>query len=481
MVINLSLIATIAFFAALIATLVRIVLRQQRDPASRLAWLVTTLALPLPGMIAYLLLGELRISARRRSLQGQIEQGLPHSTGDDAVRQHLATTAYAAPFALAETVNALPPTRGNAARLAPDSNSAIAEMIADIDAAQSSVHLGFYIWLADSNGLLVKDALIRAAGRGVQVRVLADALGSRHFIRSAHWRALIAAGINAREALPIGGLIWTFLRGRFDLRNHRKQLIIDNRIAWCGSQNLADPQFRPKRRFAPWVDIMTRWQGPVVRDCQFIFIADWMSEQGDDITPLLSETVDAEHSDTGGIIAQVVGTGPSLPYPAMAPCFAALIASARRELVLTTPYFVPNEQLIGALLDCARRGVAVTMILPRRNDSRIVAGASRSYYADLVSAGVALHEYEPGLLHAKTIVVDREVVLIGSANLDRRSFELNFENNILFADAAFAAEIHQRQMEYRADSRMITEEDLRQVNVVRRFWQNLLAMLSPLL
>src|SRR5690606_18892165 len=139
-------------------------------------------------------------------------------------RRKLAKTPYAAPFALAETVNALPPTLGNRAHLAADGNAAIREMVADIDAAKSTVHLCFYIWLADNNGFRIKDALIRAAQRGVKVRVLADALGSRGFIRSAHWIALRNAGVDARIALPIGGLVWTLIRGRFDLRNHRKQL-----------------------------------------------------------------------------------------------------------------------------------------------------------------------------------------------------------------------------------------------------------------
>ena len=472
---------SILFFAALAVTIVRIVLRPQRDPASRVAWLIATLAGPGGGIVAYLLLGEARITAKRRARYRAIEAHLPHPSEKAEVRRKLARTAYAAPFALAATVNALPPTAGNRARLAADSNAAIREMVADIDDATSTVHLCFYIWLADNNGFRIKDALIRAAKRGVKVRVLADALGSRGFIRSAYWIEMRNAGVDARIALPIGGLVWTLIRGRFDLRNHRKQLIIDNRIAWSGSQNLADPEFRVKSKYAPWVDVMVRWEGPVVRDCQFIFAADWESEHGDDIGALLADGAEPPPAASPGIVAQIVGTGPNLRYAAMTACFVSLIHAARRELVVTTPYFVPDEQLIFALLDCARRGVATTMILPRRNDSAIVAGASRSYYADLIEAGVRVYEYRPGLLHAKTMVADGEVALIGSANLDRRSFELNFENNILFADAAFAAEIRRRQDDYILDSDAITAADMASVGAPRRFWQNLLAMLSPLL
>jgi cardiolipin synthase len=354
-------------------------------------------------------------------------------------------------------------------------------MAADIDAAESSVHVCFYIWLPDGNGLKVKDALIRAAGRGVKVRVLADALGSRGIVRSRHWREMRRAGVDARAALPIGGLLWTLIRGRFDLRNHRKQLIIDNRIAWCGSQNLADPAFLPKVRYGPWVDVMVRWEGPVVQDCQFIFAADWESEHGDDISGLLPDSVEPASVADPGIAAQVIGTGPNLPYPAMTACFVSLIHAAREELIVTTPYFVPDEQLVFALMDCARRGVRTTIILPRRNDSWIVAATSRSYYADMVEAGVRIYEFRPGLLHAKTMVADGKVGLIGSANLDRRSFELNFENNILFADDAFAHELRERQMTYLAQSDRVSAEEVARTGMARRFWQNLLATLSPLL
>lgn len=476
-----ALLLSLLFLTVHIIVIGRIILRPQREPASRIAWLIAAIMVPVVGVIAYLLLGEARISSKRRARYRAIEAHLPHPTQNEAVRHMLAETPYAAPFALAETANALPPTRGNRARLSADSNSAIREMVEDIDAAQSTVHLCFYIWLADNNGFRIKDALVRAAKRGVKVRVMADALGSRGFIRSAYWIELVNAGVDARIALPIGGLVWTLIRGRFDLRNHRKQLIVDNRIAWCGSQNLADPEFRVKSRYAPWVDLMTRWEGPVVQDCQFIFAADWESEHGDDISPLLCDDAEQPPLADPGIVAQVIGTGPNLPYPAMTACFTSLIHSARHELVITTPYFVPDEQLICALLDAARRGVQTTMILPQRNDSRIVANASRSYYDEMIAAGVQLFEYRPGLLHAKTMVVDGAVALIGSANLDRRSFELNFENNILFADAGFVGEIRARQDEYLAGSDRVTSDAVAKDGVLRRLLQNLLATLSPLL
>lgn len=459
--------------------LLRALLRPHREPASRLAWVIIIVVAPVIGAIAYLLLGETRV--RRRRTGAAIDRQLLRPPGQDAAIAALKQGDHWAPFALARTVNGLGPTATNSASLAADSNAAIDAIVDDIDAAQKHVHVCTYIWLKDRNGLKVKDALVRAAVRGVAVRVLADALGSRRFIHSRHWRDLRRSGVHARPALPLGSIIRMFIRGRLDLRNHRKAVVIDNRVAWCGSQNLADPAFRIKPRYAPWVDVMTRWEGPVASHCQLLFVSDWMGDGGNDISDCLAEQLPSVPPDKGTVIAQVIGTGPTLPYDAMPTCIAEIIHSARHELVVTTPYFVPDEQLLYALVAAARRGVDTSLVFPRRNDSRFVAGASRSYYSDLVKAGARIFEFRPGLLHAKTMVVDRKIGLIGSANLDRRSFELNFENNILFSDPAFADTIRERQDEFIAQSDAITPDDVASFSLARRIWQNALGMLSPLL
>jgi cardiolipin synthase A/B len=286
------------------------------------------------------------------------------------------------------------------------------------------------------------------------------------------------SGCQVRVALPVGNPLWTVIRGRVDLRNHRKLMVVDNSIAWCGSQNCADPEFRIKPRYAPWVDIMSRWEGPLARHCQYLFVSDWLGEGGDDCSGLLGAPLPA---GSGAVVAQVLGTGPTAEFDAMPACFSELIHSAREELVVTTPYFLPDEQLLFALTSAARRRVRTVMLFPKRNDNWIVAGASRSYYRDLIDAGAKIFEFRPGLLHAKTMVVDRRVGLIGSANLDRRSFELNFEDNILFEDAAFAAAVRARQDEYLAQCDPVTREDVDRYGIGLRLWQNLLATLSPML
>lgn len=479
------------FFTALATALVwmihlafvaRAILRPHRDPASRVAWVVVILVVPVLGSVAYLLLGETSIGRHRvanlRTVMAQLPQAeeLPDASGGEPAAD--IPENYRHLFTLGRSVNGYAPVGGNQARLMVYSNSTIDSMVADIDAAKEHAHLCFYIWLPDKNGLKIAAALQRAAARGVACRALADGLGSRTMIASSHWRALRDSGVQVATALPIGSFLLRALRGRIDLRNHRKIVVIDHRITYCGSQNCADPEFLVKAKYAPWVDAMVRFEGQIARQNQHLFASDWMGAGGDDISGLLRQSLP---SCEPGMTAQVIGTGPTVRYSAMPETFETLMHAARGELIITTPYYVPVESMQAALCACAQRGVATTIIFPARNDSRIVAAASQSYYADLLAAGVRIFEFEPGLLHTKSLTLDGEITLIGSANMDRRSFELNYENNILVYDPDLTAQVRQRQHEYLAQARPVTTEDVNAWPMRRRLWNNAIAMLGPVL
>jgi cardiolipin synthase len=236
-------------------------------------------------------------------------------------------------------------------------------------------------------------------------------------------------------------------------------------------------------RFGFWVkqilvDAMMRFEGPIARQNQYLFASDWESETGEDISLLLRQPIP---STQPGLPALVIGTGPTVRYSAMPEIFETLMYSSRRELVITTPYYVPDESMQAALCASARRGIETTIVFPARNDSRIVAAASRSYYSGLLEAGVRIFEYKGGLLHTKSLTLDGEVTLIGSANMDRRSFELNYENNILFYDQVLTAEMRQRQDSYIAKSRQVTSEMVERWSGRHRLWNNAIAMLGPVL
>lgn len=469
------------FYIVHFAFVARAILRPHREPASRVAWVVVIMVLPLAGIIAYLLLGETSIGRRRTERAREALALLPDSRSSPesvATRSATIPDRYVAPFQVGTSINGFDPLGGNRAQVLPDSNSAIDSLVADIDAARQHVHLIFYIWLTDNNGLKVVEALKRAAARGVKCRAMADGLGSRILIGSPHWGNLQAAGVRVATALPIGNPLLRPLRGRIDLRNHRKIVVVDNRITYCGSQNCADPEFRVKAKYAPWVDIVARFEGPVARQNQRLFAADWMAQVDEDIVNLLDEPLPEVEP---GFAAQVIGTGPTIRNSAMPEVFETLMYTARRELTITTPYFVPDDGMLAAICTCARRGVETTMIFPARNDSHFVSAASRSYYGDLLAAGVRIFEFEGGLLHAKTLTLDGELALIGSANMDRRSFDLNYENNILTYDAELTAAIRKRQDVYRASSRSVTLESVRSWSSGRRLLNNAMAMLGPVL
>jgi cardiolipin synthase len=461
-------------------------MRPHREPASRIAWVLVILVFPVLGILAYLLLGETNIGRRRGERLRQTLARLPGSEalvvapGGAVLAMAPVLPARHQPlFDLGQSITGFAPCRGNQGSLAADSDRAIADLVKDIDAARHQVHLLFYNWLPNRNGTRVAEALMRAAGRGVICRTMADDLGSRRLIRSPLWTRMAAAGVGLARALPTGNPLLGSLRGRVDLRNHRKLAIIDNRITWCGSQNCADPAFLIKAKYEPWVDILARFEGPIARQNQLLFVSDWMANQeGEDLSDLLREPWPTFHD---GFVAQAMGTGPTVRNAAMPELYATLMFAARRDLTITTPYYVPNESMQAALCACARRGVKTRIILPARNDSWVVAAASRSYYADLLEAGVEIYEFVGGLLHAKTITLDGEVALIGSANMDRRSFDLNYENNVLIRGETLTAAIRQRQEHYIAQSQPITQERVAAWSGWRQLWNNTIATLGPVL
>ncbi|MFN4100427.1 MAG: phospholipase D-like domain-containing protein [Pararhodobacter sp.] len=474
-------------YAVQLVVLVRALTRPGREPASRLAWVLVILAVPALGVVLYLLLGEVSPGRRRFARLQAVREALP-VTVPGAGHAPLPAEARGA-FARAAAVNGFAPVPGNAANLLAGNEAAVEALVADIDAARETVHLLVYIWLDDTSGRRLMAAVTRAALRGVRCRVMVDGLGSRRLLRSKGWAAMRAAGVETGIAFDTSLAPVRMLMERIDIRNHRKIFVIDGAIAYCGSQNCADAAFDIKPRHGPWVDLMLRLEGPVVWQMQALFLADWLAHSRPVAGPLAAQA-EAEAAallaapaqpQPGGFAALAYGTGPDLSSNAVPDVVGLLLAAAQREVVLTTPYFVPTPGLEEQLCATALRGVAVTLILPARNDSRMVYWASRASYPGLLRAGVAIHEHAPGLLHAKAVTVDGALAMVGSANLDRRSFELNFENNLLISDPAVTAALRVRQQSYLADSRPVTADQVAAWTLPRRLLYNAVAMLSPVL
>lgn len=461
--------------------ILRVLEHPHREPASRIAWVVVVLAVPVIGVIAYLMLGETNIGRRnqkamRIAMGGALHLECVHKdTVDDTTG---VPAAYAHLFHVGHSISAFSAVPGNCAQLMANSMATIESMVTDIDAARTQVNVLFYIWLTDNSGTRIAQALIRAAQRGVLCRVMVDGLGSRLLLRSPIWREMREAGIRTAVALPLGNILLRPLQGRVDLRNHRKIIVIDSSITYCGSQNCADAEFRVKPKYAPWVDAVVRLEGPIARQNELLFATDWAVYADED--PVESGESPVCNGDDG-VVAQVVASGPTLRQSAMPELFVSLMYTARDELVITTPYYVPNQSMQSALCAAAYRGVRTTLILPAKNDSREVAAASRSYYAEMLDAGVDIREYVGGLLHSKTLTLDGEITLIGSANMDRRSFDLNFENNILIYDPGLTQTVRVRQQDYIDSAVKVSIEEVESWSLTRRLWNNSIAMLGPIL
>ncbi|MBL8729648.1 MAG: cardiolipin synthase [Planctomycetes bacterium] len=460
-----------------------IVVMRRRTPSAALAWLVVISFVPVVGAAAYLLIGENRLGSTRSRAYRAVVARIRAAEGDrrrlraafhaDRPEHHLALAR------LAEALGAGSAMSGGAPQLLTDAAAFGRVLVADIDAARHHCHLLYFIFLADDHGVAVAQALTRAAQRGVACRLLVDGVGSRDFLASALRREIEQQGVVVVAALPVNVLRATV--ARLDLRNHRKLAIVDGGVAYVGSHNVANPVYPHKARFGAWVDASARLTGPVVNLLQEVFTQDWVFNGGELAEPDAFLAVAAEGIEQGGVPVQVLPTGPASKGGPLVDVLAQAIATARRKVVLTTPYFVPNEALLTSLRSAALRGIEIELIVPRRSDHAVAQAAGRSHYGFLLDVGVAIHEYEGGLLHAKTLTVDDDLAMIGSANLDLRSFLLNFELAVLVYDRDFTAQMQALHRGYLTRCRRLSVDGWRRRGRLRQAGDNVAQLLSPLL
>jgi cardiolipin synthase A/B len=413
------------------------ILSRRNPPGVAMAWILVILLVPMVGAVLYVMIGERRLGRRwiQRAEAERADLALRFAAlSADFTRDPIDAGPVGEPVArLTRALASIPIMAGHKVELLSDTHRILRGLIDDIDACRERCSLEFYIW--HQGGLVVElvEALIRAAARGVSVTALMDGLGSRPFIRHGLAARMRAAGIEVVVVLPANAL--RMVVARVDLRNHRKIAVFDDRIAWTGSCNLADPlYFKKDAGVGPWVDAMVRIEGPASALLGAITNAMAVLQSGrrlrDARTPRVCQPA-------GTVALQAFPSGPGFAFQHVESVILTAIYSARRELILTTPYFVPGEAVVTALRSAARRGVAVVMVVPWRGDSRMVHYASASYFDELLSAGVRIHRFRGGLLHTKSMVVDRELAVFGTVNFDLRSFHLNFELSMLLYDRDF--------------------------------------------
>lgn len=462
-----------------VVLVVFVLIRKSRKPQAALMWVILLMGLPFLGIALYLLFGESRLGYFRRKRHASALRIVdrPENRANADPKTWVSLPRREMQIAsLAEYVSDANAVTGNRLELFGDSLKFIDRLIEDIDRAEKSVHLLYFIYLVDNSGKKVADALMRATKRGVCCRLLVDAAGSKRFLKSSLHKDLKRGGVKTAECLPVNPL--RLLLSRLDLRNHRKIAVIDGQIGYTGSNNLADAAFAIKAKFAPWYDCTVRIDGPATKELQVLFLTDWYMETDELV---LEELQHRPTLNPDGLPIQIIATGPNFYTEATTQIVQACIQIVERELILTTPYFVPDETTIMNLCVAARRGVETKLVVPKRNDSRLVAAASRSNYEPLLEAGVQILEFRDGLLHAKTITIDKEIGIVMSANLDRRSYHLNFECGAIVYDSNFSSELRFLQQHYIDNADLIDPTAWSARGATTRVLDTAVGLLSPIL
>jgi len=451
-----------------------------------LSWLMLVAAVPYGGALIYLVIGERRIGDQRRRRIDRmrsdylplrevvIEQGIASVDWD----RHAPAVKYL--DRLGYNLVGVPTVRESDCEIYSDTKEILNGIRKDIEGAQHSVLMEFYIWNEGGLADAVLTALIAAAQRGISCRVLIDAAGAAPWWKGRQPGQMRAAGVQLEAALPVG-LFRTFV-GRTDLRIHRKIVIVDAQVAWTGSMNLVDPAyFKQDAGVGEWVDAMVRLKGTVIIPLVVTMIGDWSLETGEPVMQLIADTNLHKVVPQGTADIQVIPSGPGTSDEGLLQMILGLINAASSELVLTTPYLVPDESILKALRGAAGRGVSVRVVVPEKVDSFLVRYAGRSYFDHMLDAGIEIYQYQAGLLHTKSMVVDGCISMFGTANLDMRSLWLNYELSLFVYDTKFASELRQLQQTYIDQSKRLDEHVWASRSLAGQFLENLLRLMSPLL
>ncbi|MEM5786955.1 MAG: cardiolipin synthase [Syntrophobacteraceae bacterium] len=445
-------------------------------PSAALAWLLLLFFQPWFGLVIYFLFGENRVIRRltKTYCQRIKEVRSLHNVSADMPFSSHPNLGLGMPLdRITERLVCMPAVRGNEADLIYNGHEVIDRIVADIDAAGKHVHLLFYIFQDDPVGRKVAGAMARAAARGVRTRLVVDAFGSRSLDRGLS-RWMIDSGVEFRELMPIN----PFRRHhtRLDLRNHRKLVVIDGRIAYTGSQNIETKDYDDTRPDA-WHDLMIRITGPSVPQLQMVFVEDWYLASGeiletDDLFPL--------PLDDGNMTVQVIPTGPTEPNTALRDILISAMGLARKRIIITSPYFIPDEPFRVALYLATLRGIRVDLVIPRRTDHPILGAVARAYISSLVESGMNIY-FHQGMIHSKTMTVDDALSVIGTANFDRRSFFLHSELSLLLYGREITERLRAKQLEYISQSVKLDPMRWKFRSGLKKTRDNILKILSPIL
>lgn len=471
-------------YCLLIANITFRVLIKRRNIPTSMSWLLTIYIIPFIGISVWFFFGELYLGKRQKKIANRIwsisNKWLNELKSCKYIFQIKNSEVATSIFQLCKHRQGISGIKSNKLKLLTNTKTIMQILIRDIYLARKNIEMVFYIWKPGGIADDVAIALIDSAKRGIHCRLMLDSAGSIEFFQSPWVKIMRKSGIQVVEALKVS-LLRIFLR-RIDVRQHRKIVLIDNYITYSGSMNLVDPYlFKNSSGIDQWIDLMTRIEGPVATTMGIIYSCDWEIETGLKILPQLPNEKILENKSDKNSSIQVIASGPGFPENMIHQALLTAIYSAKNELIMTTPYLVPSEDLLQAICTAAQRGVEVSIIIPLYHDSILVKWASRVFFSELLEAGVKIYQFKKGLLHSKSILVDQQLSLIGTVNLDMRSLWLNFEITLVIDDSDLGYNLFCIQKKYISDSQIIDKK----VWSMRPYWKRILEkifyFLSPLL
>lgn len=413
---------------------------RNRKPSSATAWIMLILLLPFVGLLIFLLLGSPKLNRRRRAMQRNMDEvinNLIHNGEYSKLFKKFIVSDSHEKFdsyiKLNKNLGGFPAFSGNSVSLIDEYDEIIKKISKDIAKAKNYIHIEYFIIVMDETTEQLFVEIEKAIKRGVKVRVLFDAIGSRGYPNLKEMKQrLTEIGADWHPMLPVKRPGKNF--NRPDLRNHRKIVVIDGAIGYTGSQNLVTRNYHRKDELY-YDELVARVTGPIVLQLEAVFVTDWYSETGKLLGRSSDHELNTDVSATGDVVAQILPSGPGFDNDNNLKLFTALIHGAKEKVTIVNPYFVPDDALITAITSAAQRNVEVVMINSRIMDQAMVGNAQRSYFEELLKAGVKIYQYDlPILLHSKYMIIDDSTAVIGSSNLDMRSFQLDLEVTLVVYD-----------------------------------------------
>jgi len=457
-----------------------VIFLENRHPAQTLTWIVVLGGFPVVGFVFYLLFGrnhrKEKMYRRKYFLDKQTFTRI-EGDSDRANKSRMLEMEedHRRLFHLAQKLGNSPISFATSTKVLTNGHETFSHILAELKKAAHHIHMEYYIVRDDGIGHEIKNILIEKAEKGVKVRFLYDSVGSWKLSKK-FLADLIGAGV---EVVEFGPVRLPFLNSKFNFRNHRKIIVIDGTVGFVGGLNIGDEYLGRKKEFGFWRDTHLMAKGEAVRSLQLIFLQDWYYMTNDSLLTAEYLSPVLEDNTHGGV--QMIAGGPDNEWSVIKNIFFSMISSADKSVWIASPYFIPDEDIFSAIKVAALSGLDVRLLVPKRPDKRIVFFASRSYFPELLDAGVKIYEYEKGFMHSKIVIVDGQLASIGTSNMDMRSFHLNFEvNAFLYKTNSTWKLVEEFQKDIQI-SKEIDLDDFNKRNIGYRLLESTSRLLSPML